>query len=83
MTAKPAHECGLERLGALPRLTPDAAHTARVRGRCRVRLQRSRMRADGLRVLRENLRLVALGLVGGVCAVYLLLFVAFTLHWRG
>jgi hypothetical protein len=48
-----------------------------------MRLQRRRQRGNGLSAVSDSLRVLAPVLVGGVCAVYLLLLAALTIRWAG
>lgn len=73
----------LKELKLLPRLSPDPARAARVRARCRARLDRSRQSERAVMNPDVNGRLVAPVLFGCLCWVYVVSLVRLALSVYG
>ncbi len=78
------HDAAADRLGHLVLLAPDADRSARLRTRCRTRLQRKRGRTLPVST-RAALarRLLAPVIVGAICVLYAIALVVTTLRLEG
>jgi len=70
-------------LGLLPPLSPDAARAARVRARCRARLERTRPPERSATVPDVDRRFLTRVLVGTLCGVYVVDLIRIALRVYG
>ena len=79
-----AHDQMLQNLERLWPLTPDPAHAARVRARCRAQLARSQRRSEHTAlIVGFGRRLLAPVIILGLCALYIASLVGTALRLRG
>ncbi|HLG53911.1 MAG TPA: hypothetical protein VI485_01185 [Vicinamibacterales bacterium] len=84
MTSYDAHDAGADSLDQLRAVAPDPDRAERVRARCRAQLGRSRRRAARTAVVTGFAwRVLAPGVVGAFCVLYVALLVATTLRLEG
>jgi hypothetical protein len=83
MTSVDPHDPHTENLGRLVRMSPDPDRAERVRVRCRTRLARGRrVRVRAVAVTEAASHLLP-PILGGLCALYAIAFVATMLRLEG